>query len=163
MSTSSLNSNTVNPSAIEAHEGNKIAVCLRQKGFGAIVTACPALDEPERRLALADFLCAVLAALGDRADASAEEFRGAIANFGEMLESSLRLGSAPGSLGIELYRLLHVLSMVAEEADDLELWQRALEWQVRSRVSGSPRAQAYAVLADFLADRAGDTESSCCP
>ena len=160
MSTSSLNSNTVNPSAIEAHEGNKIAVCLRQKGFGAIVTACPALDEPERRLALADFLCAVLAALGDRADASAEEFRGAIANFGEMLESSLRLGSAPGSLGIELYRLLHVLSMVAEEADDLELWQRALEWQACSRLSGSPRAQAYAVLADFLADRAGDTESS---
>lgn len=133
---------------------------LRHDGWQGLVTDCPAIDDIERRLGMADFLEAVLVAIGDRAEASVEDFRRAVSHLGGLARDSLRMNQPHPSLGIELVRLLHVLATVAEEVDDLELWQRALEWQVCARAVGTPRAQAYAVLADFLAERAGDTQSA---
>lgn len=133
---------------------------LRSDGWYGLVTDCPAIDDRERRLGVADFLVAVLAAIGDRTESCVEDFRRALSHFGGLARDSLRLGNPHPSLGIELVRLFHVLTSVAEQIDDLELWQRALEWQVCSRAPGTPRAQAYGVLADFLAERAGDTEAA---
>lgn len=142
---------------LQPHEA---IVCLRSDGWQGLVTDCPAIDEPERRLGVADFLLAVLAAIGDRREPCIDDYRRALSHFGSLARDSLRMGQAHPSLGIELVRLLHVLTSVAEQIDDLELWQRALEWQVCSRAAGAPRAQAYGVLADFLSERAGDTEAA---
>jgi tetratricopeptide (TPR) repeat protein len=131
--------------------------CLRHEACSNLTTDCPALDDPERRLGLASFLEAVLGAVGERTAPSVEDYRRALAHFGGLLADSLRLGGVVGSLGIELLRLLHVLTSVAEESDDLELWQRTLEWQVCARTAGSPRAQAFAVFADFLSERVGNS------
>jgi golgin subfamily B member 1 len=133
---------------------------LRHDGWLGLVTDCPAIDDAERRHGVADFLEAVLVAIGDRTDASVEDFRREVSHLGGLARDSLRMNQPHPSLGIELVRLLHVLSTVAEEIDDLELWQRALEWQVCARATGTPRAQAYGVLADFLAERAGDTQAA---
>lgn len=133
---------------------------LRHEGWQGLVTDCPAIDDADRRHGMADFLEAVLHAIGDRAEASIEDFRRAVSHLGGLARDSLRMNQPHPSLGIELVRLLHVLATVAEEIDDLELWQRALEWQVCARAVGTPRAQAYAVLADFLAERAGDTQAA---
>jgi golgin subfamily B member 1 len=133
---------------------------LHHDGWLGLVTDCPAIDAPDRRHGMADFLEAVLAAIGDRTEASVEDFRRAISHFGGLARESLRAQQPHPSLGIELIRLLHVLVTVAEEIDDLELWQRGLEWQVCARVTGTPRAQAYGVLADFLAERAGDSQAA---
>lgn len=133
---------------------------LRHDGWEGLITDCPAIDDRERRLGVADFLVAVLSAIGDRKESCVEDFRRALSHFGALARDSLRLGKPHPSLGIELVRLFHVLTNVAEQIDDLELWQRALEWQVCSRAAGTPRAQAYGVLADFLAERAGDTDAA---
>ncbi|HEY5962167.1 MAG TPA: hypothetical protein VIV60_36675, partial [Polyangiaceae bacterium] len=133
---------------------------LRHESWEGLVTDCPAIDDVNRRLGLADFLEAVLTAVGERPEASVEDFRRAISHWGGLARDSLRMSQPHPSLGIELLRMLHVLANVAEEIDDLELWQRSLEWQVCARAMGSPRAQAYGVLADFLAERAGDTHAA---
>ncbi len=133
---------------------------LRNDGWRNLATDCPAIDDVERRMGMADFLDAVLSAIGDRADASVEDFRRTMSHLGGLARDSLRTRQPHPSLGIELVRMLHVLASVAGEIDDLELWQRALEWQVCARIPGTPRAQAYGVLADFLAERAGDTQAA---
>lgn len=133
---------------------------LRHDGWRGLATDCPAIDDADRRMGMADFLEAVLSAIGNRTEASVEDFRRAISNLGGLARDSLRMNQPHPSIGIELIRMLHVLTTVAGEIDDLELWQRALEWQVCARVPGTPRAQAYGVLADFLAERAGDTQAA---
>jgi tetratricopeptide (TPR) repeat protein len=142
---------------VQPHEA---VASLRHDGWLGLVTDCPAIDDADRRSGLADFLEAVLLAIGDRPEASVEDFRRAISHWGGLARDSLRMNQPHPSLGIELVRMLHVLADVAEEIDDLELWQRALEWQVCARAVGSQRAQAYGVLADFLAERAGDTQAA---
>ena len=165
MSTSSEDSKSTPSAVVDSQLGTAVTpqeaiVCLRHEACSLLVTDCPALDESERRLGLAEFLETVLGAVTERPLSSVEDYRRALVHFGGLLADSLRLGGVVGSLGIELLRLLHVLTSVAEETDDLELWQRALEWQVCARVAGSPRAQAYAVLAEFLSERVGDSEQA---
>lgn len=165
MSTLLDDSKSTPPASFEPPSGGNgspddAILCLRSEEYGDLVADCPALDEPERRQTLAEFLGAVLSAMADRSDASVEDFRRLLSRFGDLLRYSLKTRVAHSSLGLELLRLLHALATVAEDTDDLELWQRSLEWQVCARPAGNPRAQAYALLADFLVERAGDSATA---
>ncbi|MGC4069564.1 MAG: hypothetical protein QM784_33895 [Polyangiaceae bacterium] len=133
---------------------------LQRDSYIPTSTGCPLLDEPEKRRAFAEFLRTVTDRLAQCPaivfDGSIEDYFRALADLERSYSEHASLGQRDDRLRGSLLVLVLVVVQLADTLEDLELEQRALEWQICLTTPGRERAEAHATLAEFFAERIGD-------